>query len=251
MSFNADWEREAQNWIAWARTPGHDAYSEYADRFFELVPAPARATLEIGCGEGRVSRDLGDRGHRVTAIDASPTLLEAARAADPAGQYVLANAGALPFSDETFDLVVAHNSLMDVQDMPGAVREGARVLRPEGRFCVSVVHPMSDAGRFESREADAPFAVRWPYFERRRVEEPFERDGLSITFHGWAYPLEDYVRAFEDAGLAIEALREPRQREHVVAADPSEVRWQRLPMFLLLRLRKLPGPAGAGFSSRF
>jgi SAM-dependent methyltransferase len=240
VTHNEDWEREARNWIAWARTPGHDAYSHYADRFFELLPAPARATLELGCGEGRVSRDLGDRGHRVTAIDASPTLLEAAATADPAGEYVLADAADLPFSDETFDLVVAYNSLMDVQDMPGAVREAARVLRADGRFCVCVVHPFTDAGRFESEDPNAAFVVRWPYFERRQVEEPFERDGLSITFHGWAYPLEDYARAFEDAGLVIEALREPKQRDDVVADDPSEARWQRLPLFLFLRLRKAP-----------
>jgi SAM-dependent methyltransferase len=240
VTFNADWEREARNWIAWARTPGHDAYHEYADRFFELLPEPGRATLEVGCGEGRVSRDLADRGHRVTAVDASPTLLEAASAADPGGEYVLADAAALPFSAETFDLVVAYNSLMDVQDMPGAVAEATRVLRPDGRLCVCVVHPFSDAGRFESRDPDAPFVLRWPYFERRQVEEPFDRGGLSITFHGWAYPLEDYARAFEDAGLAIEALREPKQRHEVVANDAGEARWQRLPMFLLLRLRKAP-----------
>src|SRR5262249_54862200 len=38
------WEEEARNWIAWARTPGHDAYWDYSPRFFELVPPPDRAT---------------------------------------------------------------------------------------------------------------------------------------------------------------------------------------------------------------
>ena len=79
QTFNPDWEREAQNWIAWARTPGHDSYWKYSPAFFEIVPAPWRATLEIGCGEGRVARDLAKRGHRVAGIDASPTLIDAAR----------------------------------------------------------------------------------------------------------------------------------------------------------------------------
>jgi len=52
-TFNADWEREARNWIAWARTPGPDSYWEYSPSFFQIVPPPGRATLEIGCGEGR------------------------------------------------------------------------------------------------------------------------------------------------------------------------------------------------------
>lgn len=238
MTFNEDWEREAANWIAWARTPGHDAYWGYSPAFFELVPPPGRATLEIGCGEGRVARDLAARGHHVTGVDASPTLLAAAQALDPEGEYVLADAADLPLSDETFELVVAYNSLMDVDDMPAAVREAARVLRPGGYFCVCIVHPIADAGRFESAEADAPFMIRNSYFGKRRLDEPFERAGMRITFHGWCYPVEDYARAFEDAGLLIEAIREPKQRDDVLAADPAEARWQRLPMFLFLRLRR-------------
>src|ERR1700733_13937536 len=54
-----DWDREAENWVRWARTPGYDAYWRYRDAFFEqMVPAPGRRTVEIGCGEGRVARDL-------------------------------------------------------------------------------------------------------------------------------------------------------------------------------------------------
>jgi SAM-dependent methyltransferase len=226
------WEDEAWNWIAWARTPSHDAYWEYSPLFFELVPRAGRATLELGCGEGRVARDLADRGHDVTGVDSSPTLLEAARLADPSGEYVVADAADLPFSDTTFDLVVSYNSLMDIEDMPGAVREAARVLKPDGRFCICITHPLGDAGRFERREADAPFRITGSYFGRRRFGETFERGGMTMTFHGWCYPLEDYALAFEGAGLAIEALREPR--------GLRQDRWQRLPAFLFLRLRKIP-----------
>jgi SAM-dependent methyltransferase len=225
------WEDEARNWIAWARTPQHDAYWEYSPLFFDLVPPAGRATLELGCGEGRVARDLEDRGHRVTGIDSSPTLLEAAASADPDGEYVLADAASLPFSDETFNLVVAYNSLMDVDDMPGTVREAARVLRPDGRFCVCVTHPLADAGRFKRPDEDSPFRITGSYFGRRRFGETFERDGMRMTFHGWCYPFEDYALAFESAGLAIEALREPPR--------PRADRWSRLPIFLFLRLRFL------------
>jgi SAM-dependent methyltransferase len=233
------WEQKARNWIAWARTPKHDAYWEYSPMFFDLVPPAAQATLEIGCGEGRVARDLAARGHTVTGVDSSPTLLAAAQELQPEADFVLADAAALPFRDGSFDLVVAYNSLMDIEDMPGAVREAARVLEPDGRFCVCVTHPLGDAGRFARREADAPFVVSGSYFGRQRFEETFERGGMRMTFHGWCHPLEDYARAFEEAGLAIEALREPTQRDEVVAADPPEARWQRLPVFLFVRLRKM------------
>ncbi len=241
MTLNQDWEQEAENWIAWARTPDHDAYWLFRDSFFRLLPSPGRATLELGCGEGRVARDLAARGHRVTGVDASPTLLRAANEAQPGGDYVLADAAALPFAAASFDLVVAYNSLMDVQDMPGAVREAARVLESGGRLCVCVTHPLADAGRFAAREADAPFVIQDSYFGRRRpwyYGQTFERAGLQMTFRGWAYPFEDYCRALEDSGLLIEALREPRVPAEEVERDPPEQRWRRLPNFLMLRALK-------------
>jgi SAM-dependent methyltransferase len=187
------------------------------------VGPPGRATLEIGCGEGRVARDLRDRGHRVIAVDASPTLIALAHETDPDGEYVLADAAALPFADASFDLVVAHNSLMDFDDLAASVAEAARVLEPTGRFAIAVVHPLSDAGRWESRDPEARFVVSGSYFERRQLRERFERDGLEITFHGWVRPLEDYVRALEFAGFVILRMREP--------ALPAG-RWVRLAEFL-------------------
>ncbi len=157
-----------------------------------------------------MSRDLAARGHRVVGLDASPTLLRLAREEHPEGEYVLGDAAALPFEDGTFDLVVAFNSLMDVQDMPGAVAEAARVLEPGGRICVCVTHPTADAGGFESPAPDARFVIDGDYFATRRVEVTEEKNGLAMTFRGWAYPLEAYARALEDAGLLVEAIREPR-----------------------------------------
>jgi hypothetical protein len=112
------------------------------------------------------------------------------------------------------------------------------VLEPGGRLAVCVTHPINDAGRFSSRTADAEFVIRESYFGRRRFDETFERDGLRVTFHGWCYPLEAYTAALEDAGFVIERLRETRTPDDLLARDPSEVRWQRVPMFLWLRAAK-------------
>jgi SAM-dependent methyltransferase len=237
---DGDWEREAENWIAWARTPGHDDYWHYSPLFFELVPPPGRATLEIGCGEGRVARDLGRRGHRVVAVDAAPTLLAAASEADSSAKYLVADAAALPFADGAFHLVVAYNALMDIADMPGAVREAARVLEPGGRLCACVTHPLMDAGRWESRDSAAAFVIEGSYLGRRRFEGSCRRAGLEITFRGWCYPLEAYARACRDAGFLIEAIREPTEPESHAALDPGDTRHRRIPTFLFWRAVK-PG----------
>jgi ubiquinone/menaquinone biosynthesis C-methylase UbiE len=225
------WEREARDWAAWARAPGHDSYWQFSPLFFELVPPPGRRTLDLGCGEGRLARDLEARGHAVVGIDASSTLVELAREADPDGEYVVGDAAALPFEDASFDLAVAYNSLMDVGDLAGAVREAARVLEPGGRLCISVVHPLGYVGEFDGDAPDAPFVFTSPYFERREVHDTFERAGLRMTFHSVVRPLEDYTRALEDAGFRLEALGEP-------AHPGDDVQLRRVPHFLHLRAVK-------------
>jgi ubiquinone/menaquinone biosynthesis C-methylase UbiE len=235
------WDDEAADWVRWARTPGHDAYWYYSPAFFEeIVPPPGRRTLDLGCGEGRVARDLTARGHSIVGVDASPTLLRHAQEADPDGSYVAADAASLPFEDGSFDLVVAYNSLMDVDDLPGSVREAARVLEPGGSLCICITHPVSNAGRFTERAADAAFVIRDSYLLRRRLDETFTRGDLSMTFHGWLLSMEAYARALESAGFVIERLREPPAPSELVEHDPAEARWQRVPVFLFLRTRLLP-----------
>jgi ubiquinone/menaquinone biosynthesis C-methylase UbiE len=221
------WERQGSNWAAWARTPDFDAYWKYSSKFFDLLPEPHGRTLEVGCGEGRVTRDLAGRGHRVTAVDVTAELLELAHDADRHGQYVRCDAAALPFMDESFDLTVFYNSLMDVDDMESSVREAARVLKPHGHICACVTHPIADAGQFD---ADGRFQIAGTYLGPRRwLELPTVQDGLTMNFSGWAYPLEAYFKALEDAGLKVEALREPAGEEG----------WNRIPMFLMWRAVKI------------
>jgi SAM-dependent methyltransferase len=220
-------EDRAATWIQWARWP-NDAYWMFREDFFELLPPPSR-TLEVGCGEGRVSRDLAARGYDVTGLDASPTLVDAARAEHAEGDYVQGLAEELPFAAASFELVVAYNSLMDVDDMPRAVAEIARVLTARGSLCACITHPVADSGRWAD---DETFVIGERYLDRRRYEGTFEREGLPpFTFSGWVYPLEAYSRALEDAGFVLEALREPR-------SERDRSRRQRLPNFLMFRAAK-------------
>ena len=101
-----------------------------------------------------------------------------------------------------------------------------------------MTHPLADAGAFASNDPDSPFTIRGSYFGRRPYEGHFEKNGLQVTFRGWVYALEDYWRALETAGFVVERLREPAASADAAARQPPYRRWQRLPLFLMLRAAK-------------
>ncbi len=236
------WESEARNWALVARTPGLDRAHEDINLppFLDLLPGPGRRTLDLACGEGRLSRRLASLGHRVVGIDASPTMVRLAVTHQNRQTALLADAARLPFRDEEFDLVVAYMCLHDIDAMPQAVHEAARVLERSGHLCVALPHPINTAGNFPAREAAAPFVISGSYLDAARANWVLDRAGVRMTFHSEHRPLESYTRALEAGGLLIEAVREVKPPGPVVARDPAAGRWLRIPLFLHLRAVK-PG----------
>ena len=231
------WARIAAQWIAWARAPNHDFFWAYRTSLIDFIGRGEGEALDVGCGEGRVSRVVRECGYRVTATDPVEKFVAAAEQVSSADHYKVAAATDLPFRDGSFDLAVAYNVLMDIDDLPAALKEISRVLRAAGTLLISIVHPFSDRGRFASQEPDAPFVLETSYFGRERFEGVEERGGLRMHFAGWSQPLQIYMAALEAAGLAVTSLREP-------VPDASEVwshmrRWDRVPLFLWLKARPL------------
>lgn len=236
------WERHAPEWISWVRTPGHDSYWKFhRDTFLALVPGPGRLTVDIGCGEGRLSRDLVNTGHRVVGLDASPAMSHAAaERPEAAGRVLVGDAAHLPLATGSVDCVIAFMSLQDVDDMEAAVLEIARILEPGGRLVLAVVHPVNSAGRFVGDRGDParPFVISGSWFTPRRYVDSVERDGLSMTFHSNHRALQDYTEALAAAGFLIERLREPTD------PDPAKP-WRRIPLFLHIRAVLTPKDTAA------
>lgn len=236
MSLREAWDRQGPTWTQWARTPGHDSFTQFhGERFFALLPPPGRLTVDLGAGEGRVARALRPRGYTIVEVEGS-TYLSRANAEMSGGSVVNADVARLPFRDGVADLAIAFMSMQDVDEMPRAIAEAARVLEPGGHLVMAIVHPVNSAGRFEEAgpgepERDRRFVVEGSYIDEYNYADDIVRDGLPMRFESAHRPLESYSRALEEAGFAIEALRE------VCEPNPDD-KWSRLPLFLDLRAQR-------------
>lgn len=233
------WERNAPDWLRFARTPGHDYWYANLNRpaFVGLLPPPSGWALDIGSGEGRLTRELSERGYQIVGLDASAPAVRAFRQAAPEPAVVRGDAARLPFPDGTFELVIAFMSLINFDDIHAALREVARVLAPEGRFCAAVVHSIASAGAFESREPDAPFEIKGSYLEPFTRVYVDERDGVRMEFQDAHLPLSGWFGALEQAGLLVEAVREPIPSGDFLK-QPGVARYTRLPLYLHFRARR-------------
>ncbi|TDD24856.1 methyltransferase domain-containing protein [Actinomadura sp. KC06] len=97
---------------------------------------PGASVLDVGCGPGTITAGLAERvaPGRVVATDSAQTVLDEARrnAALANVESAVADVHALPYADDTFDVVHAHQVLQHVADPVQALREMRRVARPGG-----------------------------------------------------------------------------------------------------------------------
>ncbi len=117
--------------VAGAYERARPGYPEEAVRW--LVGDEPRDVVDLGAGTGKLTRALVDLGHRVTAIEPLPEMLELLPAAAPGAFAILGNAEIIPLPDAHADVVTCAQSFHWF-DHPVALPEIARVLRPGGRL---------------------------------------------------------------------------------------------------------------------
>jgi ubiquinone/menaquinone biosynthesis C-methylase UbiE len=119
------------------------------------------ALLELGCGPGgfwRSNRDRIPAGWQIILTDFSPGMLQEARKllGEEGFVYEVADAQKLPFADATFDAVIANHMLYHIPDLPQALGEIRRVLKPSGHLYATTF------GRQHMRELDELIWQYWP-----------------------------------------------------------------------------------------
>ena len=97
------------------------------DRLLDL--SNGEQVLEVGCGQGHLTKRLADRGVDIIGIDANPNAPEIAESDRVRFMF----AENLEFEENTFDVVIAVHSIEHIPPLGQAFAEMARVLRPGGR----------------------------------------------------------------------------------------------------------------------
>lgn len=183
----------------------------------ELIkPRAEWQMLDVATGAGHTAMAFAPHVARVVAADLTEGML--AKTAELAAARGLANlavrpadAEALPFEDDTFDLVTCRLAFHHFPNARQAVAEFSRVLKPGGRlgFTDNVVVPDKQAAGY--------------YNAYEKLRDPS---------HNWVYPLVRLQAMFEQAGLQVEATRqfnkefefhEWADRQHVSAADKEKL----------------------------
>jgi ubiquinone/menaquinone biosynthesis C-methylase UbiE len=236
------WDAVAEDWASHADT--NDYRNLYLmPRMLRMIgDVSGKRVLDLGCGEGGYSRELHRRGATVVGVDGSLRLIDIARQRARAeavnASFVRANANELTdIESDSFDIVLAAMSLMDVEDYEGAIREARRVLHHGGELFMSLTHPcfsspVSQWIRGNNGELQH-FAVD-QYFDRRawdsRIAPTFRRP--VIRRHR---PLEDYMAAPLNGGFLLRSFSEPSATDHELTLSRRFRKLLRIPYFLFLR----------------
>jgi len=205
------WEEHAR-W--WQREFTDGADLEYVEQILPLIDEhlpEAGMLLDVGCGEGQVSRLAAKRGMAAIGVDPARSQLATATARAGGPAYAQAGALALPVRDASCDAAVACLVVEHIADLDGALAEVGRILRLGGTFLLLLNHPLLQtpgSGWIDDQILDPPEQY-WrvgPYLREADNVEQVER-GIFIRF--WHRPLSRYLNSARAAGMVLEHMEEP------------------------------------------
>ncbi len=215
------------------------------------------SVLDIACGNGQFSRRLAELGASVVASDFSPKLIELAKGrttehADRIRYHVvdatdesqlMALAGV---DNQRFDAAVCLNALMDMPAIEPLFRSIAKLLKPNGRFVFSVMHPcfngLSIAMQPELADYDdkPTYSIKVSRYLSTEVTKGLAISEQPVQQYYWHRPLHMLLNSAFENGLVMDRLEEPVLRPETPPKSAFDWANYDMPPLLFVRLR----PAG-------
>ena len=185
-------------------------FAHWVDPVLDGAGVTARQhVLDVACGTGIVARHAAERvrptGH-VTGLDLNPAMLAVASRLGPDVTWQQGDVAALPFDDDSFDVVTCQSAAMFFPDLVGALREMGRVTRPGGVVAVQVFDLL------ESQPAYGP----WIEMVARHAGE----GALRMLGTYWVHGDRDLMRErCAAAGLTVTAVHDHERPAHFPSVE--------------------------------
>ncbi len=260
--------------VEWYDQMQGDAAEDGSDHYRELIlpgtirlvqPSAGMRVLDVGCGQGIVSRAVAALGAEVIGIDASPGLIEAAKSRGSEGgraRYGVGDAGSLEPAVKAlggagvaadtagpFDAATCVMALGNIEPLEPVFRGVVALLKPGGRFVAVISHPAFRAPGQTSWGFDDSAGAQY-----RRVDGYLSAGQHQVQMHPglaahgkaggeamtWSFhrPLQTYARLLGAAGLLIESIEEwtSRRTSQPGPRAAAENRARReIPLFMAFR----------------
>ncbi len=199
------WVRNAEAWVRTVRGGEIESRRVATDEAIlaaVLQLAPTRA-LDLGCGEGWLAWRLAEHDIEVIGVDASPPLVEAARARG-GGTFLVRTYAEIADSPQSlgtdFDVFVCNFSLLE-EDLAPILRSIRSILIPTGALLIQTVHPWAARG-------EHPYRDGW----RTETFAGFG-EGFTEPMPWYFRTLSSWAELLRASGYRISSLREPQHPE--------------------------------------
>ncbi len=201
-----DFGASAEGYDDWFRSPIGRVCDKLEKRSLaRALPEvkPGACLLDAGCGTGHFSAFFAEQGFEVVGVDISRNMIDAARSKQiPQTSFAVAGITALPFEDESFDIVAAVTVVEFLVEPEKARDEMVRCLRPGGTLIVAALNESSPLAR-QRRWKESPTFRNVRLFNEERLRQFLgnlrEVEVETSTFVPsiyellWMHPLLEYL----------------------------------------------------------
>jgi len=218
------WDANAEHWDARMGDEGNDFFNVLCWPILAsfLDVQPGQHILDIACGNGLTSRKLAQLSAQVTAFDFSSELIKLAEARpNPDSRIAYHNIDAtdesalLALGERSFDSALCNMALFDMADIEPLFRVLPKLLKPNGTFVFSLMHPAFNnpsatllAEEWDDGQIQTRYAVKVP-----RYINQFQSQGLALRnqpkpqlyFHR---PIKDYLNIAFQNGFVLDGFEE-------------------------------------------
>lgn len=247
------WEKNSAFWDDYMGDQSNSFHRELVKPHTERLLGVAKGdqVLDVACGNGNFSRRLVELGANVVAFDYSSSMIQRAkqRASDDSNSIRFEVLDAADYhslvslGEENFDRAVSNMALMDMAEVRPLFKALYRLLKPNGTFVFSIMHPCFQVpGHRKVHEEEE---VGGEILSRNSIQiskyiQPETYEGVSIrnqpvasrNFHR---PLSDLLSLCFESGFSADGIAEPVFKED---EGGRKFDWFDIPAVLIMRLRK-------------